>query len=309
VTESKEANMRKPEQVTILEVGPRDGFQNVQVQIPTQDKIRVVNELVDAGLKRIETSSFVHPKWIPQLKDVEEVFAGVRKPAGVVFSALVPNERGLDRAIATGVKEVCYVVAASETVSKMVFNKGVDEALLLVPALGKTCSAAGVSFRVTIACAFGCAMEGPIAYDRILSIGHKLREADASLITLADSMGISGPSDVAQRVGRFLGDMGDFPVSVHFHDRLGIGMVNAFAAVSAGVRIVESSIAGLGGDPLTPGAVGNLATEELAYLLKMMGYETGVDIEKLQASAVALRARLAELERDNPPEAARTPAR
>ncbi len=295
--------MRKSEQVTILEVGPRDGFQNVRVQIPTDDKIKVVNELVDAGLKRIETSSFVHPKWIPQLKDAEEVFAKINKPAGVVFSALVPNERGLDRAIATGVKEVCYVVAASETVSKMVFNKGVDEALALVPALGKTCSSAGVSFRVTIACAFGCAMEGPISYDRVLSIGRRLREAQASLITLADSMGISGPAYVGETVSRFLRDMGDFPVSVHFHDRLGIGMVNAYAAVNAGVRILESSVAGLGGDPLTPGAVGNLSTEELAYLLKMMGYETGVDIEKLQSSAAALRLRLAQLERENPPAA------
>jgi len=295
--------MTKPEQVTILEVGPRDGFQNVQVFIPTEDKIRVVNELVDAGLTRIETSSFVHPKWIPQLRDAEEVFASIRKPSGVVFSALVPNERGLDRAIATGVAEVCYVVAASETVSKMVFNKGVDEALALVPALGKTAAAAGVSFRVTIACAFGCAMEGPIAYERILGIGHQLRAAGASLITLADSMGISGPAHVSDTVARFMQDMGEYPVSVHFHDRLGIGMVNAYAAINAGVRIVESSIAGLGGDPLTPGAVGNLATEELAYLVQMMGFSTGVDVEKLTASSRALRARLAELERDNPPEA------
>jgi len=295
--------MTQPEHVTILEVGPRDGFQNVQVQIPTDDKIRVVNELADAGLTRIETSSFVHPKWIPQLKDAEEVFKRIHRPAGVVFSALVPNERGLDRAIATGVAEVCYVVSASETVSKMVFNKGVDEALALVPALATTAAGAGVDFRVTIACAFGCAMDGPIPYEKIASIGRQLRDAGTSLITLADSMGISGPGPVADTVGRFLRDMGDYPVSVHFHDRLGIGLVNAYAAVNAGVRIVESSIAGLGGDPLTPDPVGNVATEELAYMLQMIGFHTGVDLDKVKASAKALRIRLAELEKDNPPEA------
>ncbi|MCK9356632.1 MAG: hydroxymethylglutaryl-CoA lyase [Dehalococcoidia bacterium] len=295
--------MTKPEQVTILEVGPRDGFQNVRVQIPTEDKIGVVNALVEAGLTRIETSSFVHPRWIPQLKDAEEVFARIRKPAGVVFSALIPNERGLDRAIAAGVTQVCYVIAASETFSKMVFNKGVDEALALVPALGRTAAGAGVSFRVSIACAFGCSVEGPIPFDRVLSIGRRLREAGACQITLADSMGISGPAHVADTVGRFMRDMGDYPVSVHFHDRLGIGMVNSYAAVNAGVRIIESSIAGLGGDPLTPGAVGNVATEELAYLLQTMGFKTGIDVEKVRAAAEALRLRLAALERDNPPDA------
>jgi len=286
--------------VTILEVGPRDGFQNVSVQIPTDDKVRVVNELLDAGLTRIETSSFVHPKWIPQLKDAEEVFARVGKTAGVVLSALIPNERGLDRAIAAGVSEVCYVVAASETVSKMVFNKGVDEAMSLVPELARTAINAGVGFRVTIACAFGCGFEGPLPYERIYSIGKGLRDAGTSLITLADSMGISGPDAVAERVGRFMDDIGDYPVSVHFHDRLGIGLVNAYAAAKAGVRIIESSIAGLGGDPLTPGAVGNVSTEELAYLLQTMGFETGVDIDKLRVSSGALRARLAELERATP---------
>ena len=290
--------MTTTEQVTILEVGPRDGLQNVSVPVPTEDKVRLVNDLVDAGLRHIETSSFVHPKWIPQLWDAEEVFARVGRRPGVVFSALIPNERGLDRAIAAGVSEVCYVVSASETASKMVFNKTVDEAVALVPALAKRAVDAGVVFRATIASAFGCGMEGAISYERIISVGRALRDAGASPITLADSMGVSGPDAVAERVGRFLHDMDNYPVSVHFHDRLGIGLPNAYAAAKAGVRIIESSIAGIGGDPLTPSVTGNIATEELAHLLHTMGLHTGVDLDKLKAISEALCARLAQLERD-----------
>lgn len=286
------------EKVTILEVGPRDGFQNVAVQIPTEDKIRTVNELVEAGLKHIETSSFVHPKWIPQLKDAEEVFKSINKPSDVVFSALVPNERGLDRAIATGVTEVVYVVPASETTAKMVFNKTIAEALDLIEPMAKTASSNGVKFRATIACAFGCAFEGHVPLERVVSIGRRMQDAGTYLVTIADSMGVSGPGPIAERSAQFIDAMGKgYPVSVHFHNTMGIGLVNCFAAIGAGVRIVESSIAGLGGDPLTPGAPGNVATEGLAYLLQKMEFSTGVDLEKLKNCATYIRGRVDELER------------
>lgn len=277
--------MNAGEEVTILEVGPRDGFQNVSVEIPTEDKIRIVDELVAAGIKSIEVSSFVHPKWIPQLKDAEDVFARIRRLPGVSYSALIPNEQGLDRAMASRVTEVEYVVSASESTSRMVFNKSTAEALSQIPPLAEKAKRLGIRFRGTIACAFGCSVEGQVPADRVIAIGEQLRDAGAFMITLADSPGITHPRYVKELVSAFLERIHAVPVSVHFHNTRGIGLANVYAALESGIGIFESSIAGLGGDPLTPGAPGNVATEAVAYLFDKMGIKTGVDLERLFACA------------------------
>lgn len=269
------------EEAVLLEVGPRDGFQNVKVEIPTEDKVKIIDLLVNAGLKRIEVSSFVHPKWIPQLKDAEEVFAKIRKVAGVSYSALIPNEKGLDRAIASGVKEVVYVVSASESTSRKVFNKSTSEALAELFSLSAKAKSYGISLRGTIACCFGCSFEGEIPVEKVIEIGGEFRKAGVSMITLADSMGLAHPRQIKQVISKFLGEVSDLPISVHFHNTRGIGLVNVYSAFEAGITIFESSVAGLGGDPLTLGAPGNVATEEVVYMFHKMGIRTGVDLGKL----------------------------
>lgn len=269
------------EEAVLLEVGPRDGFQNVKVEIPTEDKVKIIDLLVNAGLKRIEVSSFVHPKWIPQLKDAEEVLAKIRKVAGVSYSALIPNEKGLDRAIASGVKEVVYVVSASESTSRKVFNKSTSEALAGLFSLSARAKSYGISLRGTIACCFGCSFEGEIPVEKVIEIGGEFRKAGVSMITLADSMGLAHPRQIKQVISKFLGEVSDLPISVHFHNTRGIGLANVYSAFEAGITIVESSVAGLGGDPLTPEAPGNVATEGVVSMFHKMGIRTGVDLDKL----------------------------
>jgi len=271
----------RPESVTILEVGPRDGFQNVEPEIPTEDKVRIIDLLVDAGLKRIETSSFVHPRWIPQLKDAAEVFAKVRKMPGVSYSALIPNEKGLDRAIENGVKEVVYVVSASDSTSRSVFNKSTSESLAELSSIAEKAKGNGVSLRGIIACSFGCPFEGEVSVERVIEVAKEFQKMGVFEISLADSIGIANPRQVREVISKFLREVSNVPVSVHFHNTRGIGLANVYSAFEAGVTIFESSIAGLGGDPLTPGAPGNVATEGVVDMFHKMGVRTGVDLDKL----------------------------
>jgi len=279
----------RPESVTILEVGPRDGFQNVEPEIPTEDKVRIIDLLVDAGLKRIETSSFVHPKWIPQLKDAAEVFAKVRKMPGVSYSALIPNEKGLDRAIENGVKEVVYVVSASDSTSRSVFNKSTSESLAELSSIAEKAKGSGVSLRGIIACSFGCPFEGEVSVERVIEVAKEFQKMGVFEISLADSIGIANPRQGREVISKFLREVSNVPVSVHFHNTRGIGLANVYSAFEAGVTIFESSIAGLGGDPLTPGAPGNVATEGVVDMFHKMGVRTGVDLDKLVKCAEIVR--------------------
>jgi len=226
-------------------------------------------------------SSFVHPEWIPQLKDAEEVFAKVRKVAGVSYSALIPNEKGLDRAIASGVKEVVYVVSAAESTSRKVFNKSTSEALAELISLSAKAKSYGISLRGSIACCFGCSFEGEIPVEKVIEIGGEFRKAGVSMITLADSMGLAHPRQIKEVISEFLGEVSDLSISVHFHNTRGIGLANVYSAFEAGITIFESSVAGLGGDPLTPEAPGNVATEGVVSMFHKIGIRTGVDLGKL----------------------------
>lgn len=273
--------MSTTDEVTILEVGPRDGFQNVKPEIPTEDKVRVIELLADAGLKRIEASSFVHPKLIPQLKDAAELFAKIRKKRGVTYSALIPNEKGLDRAIEAGVNEVVYVLSASDSVNRKVFNKALSESLGEVSLIAEKAKRDNIRLRGIIACSFGSLVEGEVTVDSVIEVAREFQKTGVSEISLADTYGIANPRQIRELLMEFLSEVSNMAISVHFHDTRGIGLANVYAAFEAGVTIFESSIVGLGGDPLTPEAPGNVATEGMVSLFHKMGIRTGVDLDRL----------------------------
>jgi hydroxymethylglutaryl-CoA lyase len=273
--------MSSIEAVTILEVGPRDGFQGVKQEIPTEDKVRIVDFLAGAGLKRIEVSSFVHPKWIPQLKDAAEVFAKIHREPEVSYSALIPNEKGLDRAIENGVREVVYVVSASDTVSRQAFNKSTSDVLTELLTIAEKAAANNISLRGIIGCSFGSPVDGEVTVGRVIEIAKELEKAGVFEISLADSFGIANPRQVRELVSEVLGEVSNISVSVHFHNMRSIGLANVYSALEAGVNTFESSIAGLGGDPLTPQAPGNVATEDVVKMFDRMGIVTGVDLDRL----------------------------
>ncbi len=267
--------------VTIIEVGPRDGFQNVKREISTEDKVKIIDLLSASGLKHIEATSFTHPKWIPQLQDAAEVIRGIAKRRGVVFSALIPNEKGLDRAIENGVKEVVFVVSASDALNRENFNKSTSESLAELSAIAQKAGSNGVRLRGAVAASFGCPFEGSVAMEKVIEVAKAFRSAGASGVTLADTTGMAHPLQVRELFSRLSAELADLPIALHFHDTRRIGLVNVYAAWEAGARIFESSIAGLGGCPYAPGAPGNVATESLVYMFHKMGVETGVNLDQV----------------------------
>lgn len=267
--------------VTIIEVGPRDGFQNVKREISTEDKVKIIDLLSASGLKHIEATSFTHPKWIPQLQDAAEVIRGIAKRRGVVFSALIPNEKGLDRAIENGVEEVVFVVSASDALNRENFNKSTSESLAELSAIAQKAGSNGVRLRGAVAASFGCPFEGSVAMEKVIEVAKAFRSAGASGVTLADTTGMAHPLQVRELFSRLSAELADLPIALHFHDTRRIGLVNVYAAWEAGARIFESSIAGLGGCPYAPGAPGNVATESLVYMFHKMGVETGVNLDQV----------------------------
>jgi len=270
-----------PTSVTIVEVGPRDGFQNVKREIPTGDKVKIIDLLSAAGLNCIEATSFTHPKWIPQLKDAAEVIRRITRRPGVVFSALIPNEKGLDRAIENGVEEVVFVISASEALNRENFNKSTSESLAELFTVAEKARRKGVRLRGTVAASFGCPFAGSVAMERVMEVAKAFQRAGASEVTLADTTGIAHPLQVRELLSRLLSELSHLPIALHFHDTRKIGLVNVYSAWQTGARIFESSIAGLGGCPYAPGAPGNVATESLVYMFHKMGVVTGVNLDRL----------------------------
>jgi hydroxymethylglutaryl-CoA lyase len=269
--------------VSIVEVAPRDGLQNEAVTVPTEDKLALIGALAASGVRRIEAASFVHPKRVPQMADAEAVAAGL--PRGVVsWIGLVLNERGLDRAIAAGLDEVNVVVVATDTFSTR--NQGVDtEAGIAAWArIAARARAAGLRTTVTVAAAFGCPFEGEVAPDRIRSIVARCAEAGPDEIALADTIGVGVPAQVRELAGITAAEAPGLPLRWHFHNTRNTGYANALAAAElAGDAPValDSSAGGIGGCPFAPNATGNIATEDLLYLLHRSGFETGVDVAAL----------------------------
>ncbi len=267
--------------IEIVEVGPRDGLQNEALLVSTADKVELIRRCIAAGARRIEIASFVNPRKVPQMADAEAVVEALGRPDGVIRIGLVLNRRGAERAIAAGVDQLGAVAGASDTFG--VRNQGqssaqsVDEAKTII-ALAK---AAGRTGQVTIATAFGCPFEGEIDPAHIVAMARELAEAGPCEVALADTIGVAVPAQVTALVAAVRQAIAPLPVRVHFHDTRNTGVANAWAAVEAGAVTVDASLGGLGGCPFAPGAAGNVATEDVAYLFARSGVATGLDLDRL----------------------------
>jgi hydroxymethylglutaryl-CoA lyase len=273
--------MKFPEKVTVYEVGPRDGLQNESRNVPTADKIRFIESLVDCGLQAIEITSFVSPTWIPQLADGGEVARGVRRRPGVRYSALVPNRRGLDAALAAGMTEIAVFLSASETHNKKNINKSIAETLKAFGDVVPPALAAGVKVRAYISTVFGCPYEGDVDPAQTVWLTRELDAMGIFQFSISDTIGVANPRQVDEVLSRVLAEVPLEKVAVHFHDTQGTALANCVTALGLGVTTIDSSVGGLGGCPYAPGASGNLATDDLVAMLHSMGIETGIDLDKL----------------------------
>ena len=273
------------EHVTVYEVGLRDGLQNEAAFVPTSQKLRLAEMLVDAGLRRIELTSFVSPRWIPQMADHAIVAADAIRHPNVRYSALVPNQRGLDGALAAGLEEIAVFLSATEAHSKKNINKSVAEALRVLTDVITAAKEEGLFVRGYISTVFGCPYEGDVDPEKPHRLIHSLLDAGVDEISLGDTIGVANPRQVRQLMERIKGDVPMDRIALHMHDTRGTALANVLAGLDAGVRIFDSAFGGLGGCPYAPGASGNLATEDLVYMLEGMGFETGIDLERLVATS------------------------
>ena len=263
----------------IIEVGPRDGLQNESVLVSTEDKVALIERSIAAGLRRIEATSFVHPGRVPQMADAEAVMAAVPRSADVSYIGLVLNRRGFDRAVAAGVDEVNFVVVASETFSQRNQGMTIAEAVASWHQLARRAGAAGLRTTLTVAAAFGCPFEGEVPVARVVELAQRVAEAQPFEIALADTIGVGAPAQVIEVVERVRAAVPGIPLRCHFHNTRNTGIANAYAAVAAGVTTLDASLGGIGGCPFAPAATGNIATEDLVYMLERSGYATGVDLD------------------------------
>jgi hydroxymethylglutaryl-CoA lyase len=277
--------------VEIVEVGPRDGLQNESVLVSTAAKIAYIRALIDAGARRIEATSFVHPARVPQMADAEAVMAGVPRPDTVSYIGLVVNERGLDRALAAGMDEINVVVVATETFSQRNQGMTIAEGLRSFATISARAKAEGVPVTATVGASFGCPFEGEVDPAVVASLARQCAEAGATEIALADTIGVGVPADVTRLV-HAVREVTDLPLRFHFHNTRNTGYANALTAVGLGASALDSSTGGIGGCPFAPAATGNIATEDLVYQLRRTGMASGLDLGKLIATAAMIGAEL-----------------
>jgi hydroxymethylglutaryl-CoA lyase len=270
-----------PRQVTIYEVGPRDGLQNESRQVATHDKVALIDSLSETGLPAIEITSFVSPKWIPQLADAVEVARQVARRPGVRFSALVPNRRGLESALAGGMREIALFLSASETHNKRNVNKSIAGTLTAFEDVVAPAREAGVKVRAYVSTVFGCPYEGDVDPEVVRALSMTLRDMGVYQISLGDTIGAANPQQVERVLEMILADLPLEEAAVHFHDTQGTALANCTVALTLGITTIDAAIGGLGGCPYAPGAAGNLATEDIVAMLHGMGVETGIDLDKL----------------------------
>ena len=269
-----------PDRISLREVGPRDGLQN-EDPVPTEGKAALIDALSATGLERIEAVSFVHPRSIPQMADADEVWSRITRNPDVRYSALVPNLRGAERALAAGLIEVEVVVSASDTHNRRNINRSTEESLAELPALVDLVHGRGGTLQVIVSTAWGCPYEGDVPVSRVLHVVAGAAEAGADSVAYGDTTGMATPTRVTRLVGETRSAYPDLPVGLHFHNTRGTGLANVYAALQLGVDDFDAAIGGLGGCPYAPGASGNIATEELVHMLEDMGVATGVDLEAL----------------------------
>jgi len=284
--------MPRPSRVTIVEVGPRDGLQNEAAQIAAADKIAFVDRLSAAGLPVIEAGAFVSPKWVPQMADTDAVFAGIARRPGVRYAALVPNLAGLDRARAAAVEDVAVFAAASETFSRRNINQSIDESLAVYREVCARARELGMRVRGYVSTAFGCPFEGDVAPERVADVSAALDAMGVAQIAISDTIGVAHPGQVPvvlDAVGRRV------PlerIALHFHDTRGMAAANTLAALDLGIETFDASAGGLGGCPYAPGATGNVATEDLVYLLNGLGIATGIDLAAVVEASRYMESRI-----------------
>jgi len=275
-----------PPTVTIVEVGPRDGLQNEAAAVQTVDKVAFVNLLSASGLPAIEVSAFVSPKWAPQMADAGGVFSGISRRPGVRYPALVPNLAGLERAHAAGVTEVAIFAAASETFSRRNINQGIEASLDTYRTVCERAAALGIPVRAYVSTAFGCPFEGHVPPERVGAVCQALVEMGAFQVSVSDTIGIAHPGQIPVVLNAVAARIPLATIALHFHDTRGTALANVLTALQMGVTTFDSSAGGLGGCPYAPGATGNLATEDLIYMLDGLGVETGVNLAAVvEASA------------------------
>jgi hydroxymethylglutaryl-CoA lyase len=278
--------------VQIVEVGPRDGLQNEPADIPTSEKIAFVDRLADAGHSVIEVSAFVSPKWVPQMADAGDVFAGIARKPGVRYTALVPNAAGLARAREARVDEIAIFAAASETFSRRNINQTIEESLATYKAVCDEARASGLRVRGYLSTCFGCPYEGHVPPAKVAEVSSRLLELGVYEVVISDTIGVAHPGQVPDVVGEVTRRVPLSQVALHFHDTRGTALVNVLAGLQLGVTTFDSSAGGLGGCPYAPGAAGNLATEDLLYMLDGLGIETGVRLEGVMRASRAIEPRL-----------------
>lgn len=274
--------------VRVVEVGPRDGLQNSAQRLTVEQRVELIERLVAAGVRDIEVGSFVHPRWIPQMAQTDEVFARLERRAGVRYWALVPNMRGLETARSVGVEHVAVFLSTSETHNQRNLNRSIAESLANVSDVARACRAEGIAVRGYLSTVFGCPFEGAVPVERVIELAQALLELGAEHVALGDTTGMGEPAAVERKLVRLVEAIGAERLALHSHDTRGVALVNTTLALRAGLRIFDSSIGGLGGCPYAPGAAGNLASEDLVHLLSGLDLDSEVDLEALVETSAGL---------------------
>ena len=283
---------RLPPRVSIVEVGPRDGLQNEKAMVATADKIAFVDRLTAAGHSTIEVTAFVSPKWVPQMADAAEVFAGIARKPGVRYTALVPNLAGLERAMAAGVAEIAIFAAASETFSQRNLNQSIDQSLATYAAVCAGAAGANIRVRGYLSTCFGCPFEGAVAPSQVARVAARLLDLGVFEVSISDTIGVAHPGQVPRVLDAVTKEVPLDRMALHFHDTRGTALANVLAGLDYGVATFDSSAGGLGGCPFAPGAAGNLATEDLLYMLDGFGMNTGVSLERIIESSRFIETRI-----------------
>ncbi|XVL96080.1 hydroxymethylglutaryl-CoA lyase [Bacillus subtilis] len=277
--------MSYPKKVTIKEVGPRDGLQNEPVWIATEDKITWINQLSRTGLSYIEITSFVHPKWIPALRDAIDVAKGIDREKGVTYAALVPNQRGLENALEGGINEACVFMSASETHNRKNINKSTSESLHILKQVNNDAQKANLTTRAYLSTVFGCPYEKDVPIEQVIRLSEALFEFGISELSLGDTIGAANPAQVETVLEALLARFPANQIALHFHDTRGTALANMVTALQMGITVFDGSAGGLGGCPYAPGSSGNAATEDIVYILEQMDIKTNVKLEKLLSAA------------------------
>ena len=270
-----------PEKIQIVEVGPRDGLQNEKEWVPTKTKISLIEKLADAGLTKIEATSFVSPKWVPQLKDAHEVFTGIKRISGVSYPVLTPNMKGFERALEADAKEIAVFSAASEAFTQKNTNCSIEESINRFRPVLEEAKINNIPVRGYISCVLGCPYQGKVAVENVVNLAAKMTEMGCFQISLGDTIGAGTPVQAKRMVQKVSEKVPVSKLALHFHDTRGQALANIYACLELGVTVIDASVAGLGGCPYAKGATGNVATEDVVFMLHGMDIETGIDLNKL----------------------------